>query len=1585
MDNGRSKTMLHTAALAGLLMSALVPLSASAAVLFSDDFEDGNLSPWTVVLGDSGDAGVNDDTSQSGSQSMFLRFDQVAVASPVIDTSGSNATLELWIRKGDDDFSNYPENGEDLWVYYLDDNGDFTLLDTFEGGGTEGEIFTPSYNLPADARHPDFRVALLLTDSNGFDYWHIDDVTVSQSDPPFIGTGTGLTGAYCNRDGDYEDPCTSNPDVTRIDPVIEFASGDSGWPPSGIDDDTFSVRWTGEIQAQFTEDYTFHALHDDGVRIWVDGVQVIDNYQDQDDSWTDSGTPISLNRGQRYEIIIEYYENAGDQDMTLAWSSASTAFRTTVPQTQLYPAAGVSATLLAEWRMDESTWNGTSGEVEDQTGNGRDGTAQNGAQTDDATPALTGDPGTCGYGTFDGGNDHVNVAGLSGILNDTASLTFWIRTTQTGNDTAWQAPGVTGVEEAGGADDIFWGWIDGNGRIGISVANDYDNEQKSSSAINDGNWHHVVLTRDASSGDTKVYVDGSLESTGNSPTGTIGNTFSSIGRIEDTGGSPEYLDGDLDEVRVYDDVLTDSDASSIFGDRHACTLGGPVAWYQLDELAYDGSGGELADATGNGNNGTTLGDVTSYPATDADAQVCSGAIVADNTSDGVIDALDTGVDVDGDLGSQGSINFWFWSPTRWRQLNNDRMLFDASNGSASGGAKYFYLALVDAQSSGGPSNRGARLSFGLEDDDDDDFRFETDRIDIDQETWTHIGVTWDLDADEMQIYVNGSLVESETIGGSSDTLGDMETLYFGDNRGNYTPNPQTGNSANGRFDEIRLYDEAIDASQMVADRDATHPCAGGGNVDHYEITHDGTAITCGEEQITITGHNPGDQPRDPGDATLNLATDTGEGTWARVIAGSGTLTDATAGDGAATYTFPDNGETSVTLAFNYTTVLAGATETVNFNVQDGGGITETSGNADPSEDPDLVVGFAEFRVTDGSGTEWSPIPEQIAGKPSDTAPGAITVALQALRASDSDPSVCEPYFPAGSDVDVELGGECNDPDSCAGEQLSITNNGNTSLIATSDDNGGNGTVGYTPVTLRFGANAEAPIVLEYDDAGQLQLHVRYNPIDDGTGTPPVVQYVTGASDPYLVRPFGFDVSVAGDDNTTGAGGTILAVAGGDVDTTVRAVLWQSADDTDDDGVPDSGADLSNNSVTPNFGNEATPETVAIASTVAAPAGGSNGSLSSATFSSFTSGTETHGVSWSEVGHVHIDASLTDGSYLGGSDASGRADTVGRFIPADFLVTVADNGDLTAGCNALFTYTGQSSGYATSMEPQLLITARNRGAGTTTNYRGAYAKLVAGDVSVAAPTEDASQVGDDGVNNVALSASISTGTRTINGDGTVTYIFDSGDSFTYDKNANARIDGFTPDIDIDVTGVDDGEASAAAPLPTVEPVATHEIRFGRLAIDAASGSELAPIGQPVRAEYWNSGTWQTHVADDCTSFNLTDGVNLRNPDTASNTWQTGDTTMTVGGGTSDASLPTDPVTLTAGGTTIAFSAPGENNTGFIDVRLPLDDAAVGLDYLRGDWDDDDGAGDGPFDDYPAARATFGIYSGNPNWIHLRRTQ
>lgn len=238
--------------------------------------------------------------------------------------------------------------------------------------------------------------------------------------------------------------------------------------------------------------------------------------------------------------------------------------------------------LILEYQMEQSSWDGTAGEVEDSSGNGNDGTSVGDADTEIDEPAIPGSPGTCRYATFEASGDfrdggYIQSPGLSSTLNDTATMTFWIRTTQeSDNSEAWQSPGIAGIEDNGGTDDIFWGWIDQNGHIGISVGNDFSADQKSTIRIADGTWRHVALTWDRASGDTEIYIDGVLDRTGNTGTGNvIGNSFSSIGRIENTSGgtAPYYFDGELDELRVYEGVLSAGQIDAIEDATRPCETG----------------------------------------------------------------------------------------------------------------------------------------------------------------------------------------------------------------------------------------------------------------------------------------------------------------------------------------------------------------------------------------------------------------------------------------------------------------------------------------------------------------------------------------------------------------------------------------------------------------------------------------------------------------------------------------------------------------------------------------------------------------------------------------------------------------------------------------------------------------------------------------------------------------------------------------------------------------------------------------------------------------------------------------------------
>lgn len=105
----------------------------------------------------------------------------------------------------------------------------------------------------------------------------------------------------------------------RIDPVVDFNW--AGAPAEGLGRDYFSARWTGSVLTQETGDYTFVTTSDDGVRLWVDGKLVIDdwsNHAARDDSAT-----IHLPAHSRHSVRMDYFQDTRDAVARLAWRHGS--------------------------------------------------------------------------------------------------------------------------------------------------------------------------------------------------------------------------------------------------------------------------------------------------------------------------------------------------------------------------------------------------------------------------------------------------------------------------------------------------------------------------------------------------------------------------------------------------------------------------------------------------------------------------------------------------------------------------------------------------------------------------------------------------------------------------------------------------------------------------------------------------------------------------------------------------------------------------------------------------------------------------------------------------------------------------------------------------------------------------------------------------------------------------------------------------------------------------------------------------------------------------------------------------------------
>lgn len=323
--------------------------------------------------------------------------------------------------------------------------------------------------------------------------------------------------------------------------------------------------------------------------------------------------------------------------------------------------------------------------------------------------------------------------------------------------------------------------------------------------------------------------------------------------------------------------------------------------------------------------------------------------------------------------------------------------------------------------------------------------------------------------------------------------------------------------------------------------------------------------------------------------------------------------------------------------------------------------------------------------------------------------------------------------------------------------------------------------------------------------------------------------------------------------------------------------------------------------------------------------------------------------------------------------------VGRFVPDHFDVSVTTAPVLGTACGS-FSYAGQSFGY--TLQPVFTVTAQDFANSTTTLYAGNWWRITnstltpatqAARYSAASGTLDAS-----GLPAVAGDPAIAAGA----GSGTLTFGSGTGLSFT----RGAPVSPFDADISLAVNVIDaDGVAYASNPARFGQATPGNGIpfnngnamRFGRLGVGNANGSQLVPLLLPMETQYWNGTSFVTNAADNCTAVAAAN-VGLGN---YTGNLGAGETTVTVSG-----------AAFSSGRNTIALSAPGAGNDGSVDVVVNLGTtttidsclawgamptpAGANLTHLRGQW-----CGATPTKD-PTARAAFGVYRGSEEVIFIR---
>jgi mono/diheme cytochrome c family protein len=146
--------------------------------------------------------------------------------------------------------------------------------------------------------------------------------------PTPTGAGTGLRGEY------FAGTTLAGTPLRTTAEAVDF-NWDRSAPAAGVPADNFSVRWSGWVEAPVAGGVVFQTRSDDGVRVWVNGVQVINN-------WTDHGATdntsavVTMAAGQRLRIVVEYYERGGRAEMALRWRTPGATTFTAIPSNRLY-------------------------------------------------------------------------------------------------------------------------------------------------------------------------------------------------------------------------------------------------------------------------------------------------------------------------------------------------------------------------------------------------------------------------------------------------------------------------------------------------------------------------------------------------------------------------------------------------------------------------------------------------------------------------------------------------------------------------------------------------------------------------------------------------------------------------------------------------------------------------------------------------------------------------------------------------------------------------------------------------------------------------------------------------------------------------------------------------------------------------------------------------------------------------------------------------------------------------------------------------------------------------------------------------
>ncbi len=440
--------------------------------------------------------------------------------------------------------------------------------------------------------------------------------------------------------------------------------------------------------------------------------------------------------------------------------------------------------LVGYWKMDEASWNGSVNEVIDSSGNANHGVgAGNTKPTTDAGKFGNG-------GEFDGVSQYIDITNESFSVSQPWSFSMWQKIPN-GTNQSWAGFLGTYTGTNGG----YWFYHSGGK---LSWYQDYYNSTyylwTSSLTLGtqipyDQWFQTTVINEPIDSTHSKVtaYINGGQYKNSTtmlwSPRPTTNITFGTIG-----GAGGRYYQGLIDEVRIYNRTLSDSEVRQLYN-----WAPGPVAYYNFDK----GVGTTAFDTSGNSNNGV----LTNSPLW-ANGKY-GGGIKLDGNNDSV-EITDT-TNSPLDMSEQVTIGAWF--KVLGTPLNGYHVIAQ-KDGGYSGGAVYG-IRINDSGSQWYPYGM---ICSGTGVSDCTTLSATTKLFNTNE--WHYFTMTYNRS--QWYLYMDGVLATSN--------VGETRAMYV--TNGNFSVGSGDARYANGIVDEVKVYNYARTQKQITEDMNAGHPIGG---------------------------------------------------------------------------------------------------------------------------------------------------------------------------------------------------------------------------------------------------------------------------------------------------------------------------------------------------------------------------------------------------------------------------------------------------------------------------------------------------------------------------------------------------------------------------------------------------------------------------------------------------------------------------------------------------------------------------------------------------------------------------------------